>query len=76
MTTLEPMMIGSGPSYPSADLLLDHPTKLQIKPTTYKELQKFRQQSPIGSFEQTTNNQKYNHPENGTTELPELSGFY
>ena len=75
MSTLEPM-VGIGPSYPSADVLLDYPTKLQIRPTTYKQLQKYRQQSPVGSFEQTTNNQKYNHPDNGTMELPELSGFY
>jgi hypothetical protein len=54
------------------DVLLDLPTRFKLK-NTYA---KIRPLSTMSSFEQTTNNSKMFHPENGTTLLPELSGFY
>jgi hypothetical protein len=76
MTTLEPMSVIMSAPFDSTDLLLDEPTKLKIKTTTYQQSQKYKKTSPMSSFEQTNNNQKYTRPENGSMELPELSGFY
>jgi len=47
-----------------------------MKTTTYKQSQKYKKTIEMSSFEQTNNNQKYTRPENGSMELPELSGFY
>jgi hypothetical protein len=74
MTTLgkkqmEPMVIQMPPD---TDLLLDLPATFKTK-KTYRQI---RPLPNIGSFEQTTNNEKVFNPENGTTLLPELSGFY
>jgi hypothetical protein len=76
MTSLEPMSVIMSAPYDSTDLLLDEPTKLKMKTTTYKQSQKYKKTIEMSSFEQTNNNQKYTRPENGSMELPELSGFY
>jgi hypothetical protein len=76
MSTLEPMSVIMTADYDSTDLLLDEPTKLKMKTTTYRQAQKCKKTAPMSSFEQTNNNQKYTRPENGSMELPELSGFY
>ena len=54
------------------DVLLDLPTHFKLK-NNYKKIQPL---STMSSFEQTTNNEKVFNPENGSTLLPELSGFY
>jgi len=76
MSSMESMSVIMAAPYDSTDLLLDEPTKLQMKTTTYQNAQKYKKTAPMSSFEQTNNNQKYNRPENGSMELPELSGFY
>jgi hypothetical protein len=58
------------------ELLLDDPPSLRLNQISYQHSQKHRVLSPMSSFEQTTNNQKYTSPDNGTNLLPELSGFY
>ena len=73
---LEPMTVIMGAPYDSTDLLLDEPTKLKMKNTSYQQSQKYKKTAPMSSFDQTNNNQKYTRPENGSMELPELSGFY
>ena len=60
----------------SADVLLDQPTLIKMKSTSYKNAQKYKQLTKMSSYEQTNNNQPYTHPDNGSMELPELSGFY
>ena len=66
---LEPMVIQMPPD---TDVLLDLPTTFKLK----KTYTKIRPLSKMSSFEQTTNNVKVFNPENGTTLLPELGGFY
>ena len=66
---MEPLVIQMPPD---TDMLLDLPTTFKSK-NTYRQL---RPVSNISSFEQTTNNEKVLNPENDTTLLPELSGFY
>jgi hypothetical protein len=57
------------------DLLLDNTSSSIIKETSYLTSSKQRSRSPMSSFEQTTNNQQYNSPNNGSITLPELA-FY
>jgi len=76
MNELEPMVIGIGAPYDSADLLLDQPSAVIMKNRSYAQSHTFKKPSTMSSFEQTTNNQSYTHPDNGSMELPELSGFY
>ena len=59
MTSLEPMSVIMSAPYDSTDLLLDEPTKLKMKTTTYKQSQKYKKTVEMSSFEQTNNNQKY-----------------
>ena len=57
------------------DLLIDDTSSPTIKHTSYLTSSKQRTTSPMSSFEQTTNNQQYNSPNNGSITLPELA-FY
>jgi hypothetical protein len=69
----EPFVISA---YDTSDVLLDKPTHFELKDTTYKNSQKNRHKTKMSSYNQTNNNQPYSYPENGSIELPELSGFY
>ena len=69
----EPFVIST---HDTADVLLDTPTKFEFKHTSYKNSQKNKQKSLMSSYKQTNNNQPYTHPDNGSIEFPELSGFY
>ena len=68
---MEPMTIEMPPD---TETLLDLPTHLKIKTTTYEHMK--RKQPLPSSFDQTTNNIKATTPDNGSILLPELSGFY
>ena len=57
------------------DLLLDKTTFPKINLTSYSTSAKKQTTSPMSSFEQTTNNQQHNSPNNGSITLPELA-FY
>lgn len=69
----EPFVIST---YDTSDVLLDKPTHFEFKHTSYKNSQKHRHKTHMSTFEQTNNNQPYHKPDNGSIELPELSGFY
>jgi hypothetical protein len=58
------------------DLLLDESNEIKFKHTSYRKQSKQWHTSPMSSFEQTTNNQPHTIPDNGSTPLPELGGFY
>jgi hypothetical protein len=73
LSKLEPFVIST---HDTADVLLDTPTNFEFKHTSYKNSQKNKQKSRMSSYEQTNNNQPYTHPDNGSIEFPELSGFY
>jgi hypothetical protein len=60
----------------SDDVLLDETPSLKINHVSYQHSQKKRIVTPMSSFEQVSNNQKYTSPDNGSILLPELSGFY
>ncbi len=68
---MEPMMIEMPPD---TETLLDLPTHLKLKKTTYQHMK--RKEPVPHSFDQTTNNVKATSPDNGSILLPELSGFY
>jgi len=69
----EPFVVSA---YDQTDTLLDQPAPLKISPLSYNEMQKYRPNSSMSSFEQTTNNEPYTQPSNGSILLPELCGFY
>jgi hypothetical protein len=69
----EPFVIST---HDTADVLLDIPTHFKLKHTTYQNSQKHKHKTHMSSYEQTNNNQPYHKPDNGSIELPELSGFY
>jgi hypothetical protein len=69
----EPFVISS---HDTSDVLLDKPTHFKFKYTSYENSQKQRHKTHMSSYEQTNNNQPYHKPDNGSIELPELSGFY
>ena len=68
---MEPMTIEMPPD---TDALLDLPTHLKLKTTTYRHM-KHKEPLPH-SFDQSTNNVKAVTPDNGSILFPELSGFY
>ncbi len=68
---MEPMTIEMPPD---TETLLELPTHLKLKTTTYPHM---KRNDPLPhSFDQTTNNIKVTTPDNGSILLPELSGFY
>jgi hypothetical protein len=69
----EPFVISG---YVEPETLLDQPTSLKISKSSYSEMQKYKPKSTMSSFEQTTNNEPYTQPSNGSILLPELNGFY
>ncbi len=68
---MEPMTIQMPPE---TNALLDLPTHLKLKTTTYQNMK--RKTLIPHSFDQITNNEKTTNPDNGSILLPELSGFY
>ncbi len=68
---MEPMTIHMPPD---TNALLDLPTHLKLKTTTYQHMK--RKALIPHSFDQITNNEKVSYPDNGSILLPELSGFY
>ena len=71
--TSEPFVIST---HDTSDVLLDQPTHFKFKDLSYKKSQNNKHKTKMSSYEQTINNQPYSYPENGSIELPELSGFY
>jgi hypothetical protein len=69
----EPFVIST---HDTSDVLLDKPTHFKLKHLSYKKSQNYKHKTQMSSYEQTNNNQPYIYPENGSIELPELSGFY